>query len=391
MSSGLFSYFFRIRLKSLIFLRPYTGNFPNCINHTTGGAAMSRRKFRVLMCCFFVFLTAIRLWPGHALYAQSVPEIVQKLTAADGAINDLFGDRSLSLDGDRALIGAHGDDDKGNVSGSAYIFRFTGTEWEQEAKLTAGDGAGGDEFGLFVSLDGDRALIGAYGDAYKGKGMYTGSAYIFRFNGTNWEQEAKLTAGNGAEAAFFGWSVSLDGDRALIGAMYDDDKGDNSGSAYIFRFNGVNWEQEAKLTADDGTTKDNFGWSVSLDGDHALIGACMDDDKGLEFGSAYIFRFNGVNWEQEDKLTAGDGAKTDVFGTAVSLDGDCALIGASLDDDKGRDSGSAYIFRFNGVNWEQEDKLTAADGASGDWFGGSVSLDGDCALIGALYDNDKGS
>ena len=261
--------------------------------------------------------------------------------------------------------------------------------WSEQAKLTASDGASGDEFGYSVSIDGDTAVIGALHDRQWLRS--SGSAYVYvRSNGV-WSEQAKLTASDGAENDRFGYSVSIDGDTAVIGAISDEDNGHNSGSAYVYvRSNGV-WSEQAKLTASDGASSDDFGLSASIDGDTAVIGAYGDDDNGSNSGSAYVYvRSNGV-WSEQAKLTASDGASSDEFGRSVSIDGDTALIGANADDDNGSNSGSAYVYvRSNGV-WSEQQKLTASDGASGDYFGISVSIAGDTAVIGARLDDDNGS
>ncbi|MDP7032835.1 MAG: FG-GAP repeat protein, partial [Gemmatimonadota bacterium] len=174
--------------------------------------------------------------------------------------------------------------------------------------------------------------------------------------------EAKLLAADGAASDYFGFSVSISGDTAVIGAAWDDDNGSYSGSAYIFRFDGKQWIQEAKLLAADGAADDHFGFSVSISGDTAVIGAYYDDDNGTASGSAYIFHFDGTQWIQEAKLLAADGDEGDWFGSSVSISGDTAVIGARSDDDNGSYSGSAYIFHFDGTQWIQEAKLLAADG-----------------------------
>ena len=174
---------------------------------------------------------------------------------------------------------------------------------------------------------------------------------------------------------------------ALIAALADDDNGQDSGSAYIYRYNGSDWVEEAKLLASDGSVGDYFGSSVSLLGEVALIGADSDDDNGLDSGSAYVFRFNGSSWVEEAKLMASDGAAGDLFGNAVSLSGDVALIGANYDDDNGAFSGSAYLFRFDGNSWVEEAKLMASDGAAFDEFGSAVALSGNKALVGAYGDS----
>ncbi len=161
----------------------------------------------------------------------------------------------------------------------------------------------------------------------------------------HWNLDGKLTAADGAAGDVFGYSVSLSGDTALIGAHFDDDNGGESGSAYVFEKVGGIWVQVAKLTAADGAAGDHFGWSTSLLGDTALIGAYSDDDHGTNSGSAYVFQEIGGVWVQVAKLTAADGATYDRFGCSVALSGDTALIGAWRDDDYGTNSGSAYVFR----------------------------------------------
>ena len=273
---------------------------------------------------------------------------------------------SVSLDGNRALVGAVLDDDDGVNSGSAYIFAFDGMTWTLEAKLTAPDGAADDKFGISVSLSGDRALVGAYGD--DDDGSNSGSVYTFSFNGESWMHEAKLTAIDGTSGERFGSSVSLDGHRALIGAIGGNRDGISPGAAYVFDFDGTSWLQDSKLTAIDGQQSDWFGGSVSLDGNRALVGAERDDDNGSASGSAYVFVFDGEEWMQEAWLTASDGAADDLFGHSVSLSSNRALIGAVGNDAKGFQSGSAYMFSFDGTSWSQEIKLLADDGEAADQF-----------------------
>ncbi len=305
-----------------------------------------------------------------------------KLLAADGWYYGSFGD-SVALDGAVALVGAYGDDDNGNLSGSAYVFRFDGTNWSQEAKLVPSDGGTEDNFGWSVALDGDVALVGAWADDVNGTN--TGSAYVFRFDGTNWTQEAKLLAGDRASYDEFGFSVSVSGDAALVGARTESNSnGGSSGSAYLFRFDGTNWNAETKLIPSDGKANENFGWSVSLSGDVALIGAGMDDDMGSFSGSAYVFRFDGTDWNEEAKLLPSNGGG---FGRSVSISEDVALIGALAESSRG----SAYIFRYDGTSWGREAVLLASDGATNDLFGESVSLSGDAVLVGAYGNDDRGS
>lgn len=312
-----------------------------------------------------------------------------KLTASDGATNDQFGG-IVSLYGNTALIGACWDDDNGVDSGSAYVFTRTGTTWTQQQKLTAPDGTAGDWFGFCVSLVGDTALIGAQGDPNGGD---SGSAYVFTRSGTTWTLQQKLLASDGTAGDCFGFMVSLDGDTALIGADWDDDNGNNSGSAYVFTCTGTTWTQQAKLLPSDGAAEDDFsGGGVCLSGDTALIGAELDDDNGVDSGSAYVFTRTGTTWTQQAKLLASDGTAGDQFSNwGLSLDGDTALIATFYDDDKGTNSGSTYVFTRTDTIWTQQQKLLASDGAAQDQFGVSVALDGDTALIGAWNDDDNGA
>ena len=331
---------------------------------------------------------------------------VAELTASDPAAGDNFG-YTVSVAGDVALVGSR-NADPGSVTnaGAAYVFERSagGTNaWGQVAKLTASDKAEGNCFGHAVNVAGDVALIGAYA-ASPGGVFIAGAAYVFERDagGTNaWGQVAKLTASDKAMFDYFGWSVSLAGDVALVGSVLADPSGlSDAGAAYVFERNagGTNaWGQVAKLTALDKAASDWFGWSVSLAGDVALVGAVFADPSGLsEAGAAYIFERNagGTNtWGQVTKLTAPDKAASDWFGISVSVAGDTALVGADLADVGGvAEAGAAYVFERNvaGTNaWGQAAKLTASDKAALDYFGYSVSVAGDVALIGA-YQADPG-
>lgn len=269
-----------------------------------------------------------------------------KLTASDTAAGDAFG-QSIALQGDTLVIGAPHDGDHGSDSGSVYVFTRSGNVWHQQAKLVAKDGAKGDLFGINVALSGDTILIGA--DLNDEKALNAGAAYVFTRSGNIWSQQAKLTALDGEETDIFGVRVSLFGDTALISARRDDDEvmGIDAGSAYIFTRNGTEWSQQAKLTAADGAANDRFGRGVALGDNIAVISAMFQNDNGEKSGSAYIFKRSGNQWHQQGKLLASDGAMGDVFGWAVALSGNATIIGANRDDDKGNESGSAYILNIN--------------------------------------------
>jgi PKD repeat protein len=309
-----------------------------------------------------------------SLWALDVVEM-QKFLASDGAVSDYFG-YSVSISGEYAIVGAYQNDDNGTDSGSAYIFHYDGIAWSQQALLVASDGILGDYFGCSVSISGDYAVVGACQN--DDNGSDSGSAYVFYRNGTMWSQQAILNASDGATGDNFGQSVSINGDYVIVGA-----NGDTAGSAYVFHRYSTNWVQEAKLTALDGASNDNFGYSVSINGDTALIGAWADDDSGTSSGSAYVFRSNGPIWTQEAKLTAFDATNNDRFGWSVSIYNDYAVIGAYQDDDHGLESGSAYIFQRTGTSWSLDQKISASDGLAADNFGYSVTNNRDYVIIGA--------
>lgn len=410
----------------------------------------------------------------------------------DGATH--FG-AAVAVSGDYVLIGVHGEDDQGKDSGSAYIFEKQNSTWTR-IKLEADESKAGPEdyFGAAVALSGDYAVVGAYGDdtgedewvqifgqelyvagneytvwdsdlklwkstnnawpvllkpkfdaawptnfapiairvfhnvspairllsvldkerinfdiyatypsgealvfskvkdigeiqAYfpsavtnieflvpsTGGGRNAGSAYVYKREGTTWLRQVRLIAGDAEEEDAFGISVAVSGQTILVGADMDDDKGLDSGSAYVFTYDGSAWKEAAKLLADDGQAGAQFGASVALSGNVALVGA-----PGAN--AAYVFWYNGEKWMQEARLT---GEKEgDLFGTSVSIDSDYVVVGAPK-------SGALYVFKFDGSAWALEGRVTAKDAAPGQDFGGSISISGDKILAGAMGDNDQ--
>ncbi|MGK7871833.1 MAG: FG-GAP repeat protein [Xenococcaceae cyanobacterium] len=294
----------------------------------------------------------------------------QKLTAPDGATGDFFS-RSVAIDENYALIGSFNDNDNGTDSGSAYLFDITSGSLLK--KFTAFDGAALDQFGVSVAIDENYALIGSYAD--DDKGADSGSAYLF--DTTSGSLLQKFTAPDGAAGNWFGISAAIEENYALIGSFGD-------GSAYLF--DTTSGSQLQKFTPPGGAG-DLFGFSVAIDGDRVLIGSRGDDDSGTDSGSAYLF--DKITGSLLKKFTAPDGSAGDLFGFSVAIDGNNALIGSYLDDDNGTNSGSAYLFDTTSGSLLQ--KFTAPDGAANDVFGHSVAIDGNRALIGSVSDNDNGT
>jgi hypothetical protein len=427
----------------------------------------------------------------------------EKARLVSGKAGDGFGS-AVAVSGDYALVGAYGDDDLGVDSGAAYVFKWDGSQWVKAAKLSADDGKTGDFFGTSIALSRDLAVVGVPGDdtndgnwvqsfgekkflpqapgmiwnsllqewesksglfileansadgwaknfrplairvshsapssipmlrvvgtnnlslAYSNsylsrqslpvsstadiryiyisnppavtnieflvpstKGAVdAGSVYVFKRGETSWTQQAKLTASDGAERDAFGTSVAVSGQTIIVGADKDDDNGQDSGSAYVFYQNGVSWVEEAKLFAKEGSKGDRFGASVALSGNVAVVGAPHPDATDAVPGTAYVFRFNGLNWIEESTLTAIDGKAGDLFGSSVSISNDYVVIGAPGVDG----SGALYVFKFDGSEWNLQGKVVPKDAVGEQMFGGSVSMSGDVILSGATSDSSQ--
>ncbi len=318
-----------------------------------------------------------------------------KLTAKDGAAGDEFGISVAISDApgkEVALVGAWFDADNGTDSGSAYLFDIT--TGRQIAKLLAEDGAAGDLFGVSVAISGATAIVGANLD--DDNGAESGSAYLF--DTTTGRQIAKLLPDDGAADDRFGHSVAISGATAIVGAHLDGDNGLWSGSAYLF--DTATGRQLAKLLPDDGTAFDRFG-SVAISGATAIVGAARDDDNGVDSGSAYLFDISDpAKPTQIAKLLPDDGGPHDSFGAPIAISSaagnETVIFGASQDDDNGSYSGSAYLFDISDpANPTQITKLLPDDGAAWARFGHSVGISGapgkETAIVGAVWDNDNGT
>ncbi len=332
-----------------------------------------RRTPYLSMACLALFLTSC----GDSEPTGAME--AYKLSASDGQLDDGFGS-DVAIDGDTALVGAPEHDANGVNSGAVYVFVRGGGGWTEQAKLTPSDAAALDYFGHHVSLSGDCAVVGnVYDDD---KGSDAGAVYIFVRNGTSWSQQAKLTASDGAAGDGFGGAVSLDGDTLVASAYGDDDKGSSAGAAYVFTRSGSLWSEQVKLTASDGAAEDWFGLPVCLDGDTVVIGAYCDDDNGSSSGSAYVFAGAGASWSEEAKLKPADGTHSEMFGYAASVSGDTAVLGKAQGNET-----SVYVFERTGSSWQEKPELVASDSPTNSRFGCSVSVCGTRAVVGADFFN----
>jgi len=310
--------------------------------------------------------------------AQAQVIETQRLISDDIAAEDYFGS-AVAVSGDYAIIGACYDDENGENSGSAYIFHNNGETWEQYQKITASDGQTNDFFAITVTISGDYAFVNSlWGNNYAGK------VYVFYNDAGTWTETSILIASDGEAEDFFGTSMSISGDYAIIGAYGNDDSGSESGSAYIFYNDEGIWTETTKLTAFDGNENDRFGISVGIYDDYAIIGADGSaNNSGTNSGTAYIFYNNLGNWEQTQQIESLDAVLGDQFGTSVSMSGEYAAIGADYKSDDGTWSGAAYVFHDNSGIWEQNTKLTASDAGTQKHFGNSIEIAGDILIVGS--------
>ena len=414
-----------------------------------------------------------------------------KFTAPDGAANDEFG-VSVAIDVDAVLVGAHLHDVGANANaGAAYVFTRDSNsgKWAQPLKLTASNGHADDGFGNSVAVDGNTAVVGAYLDDRDNAARDTGSTYVFARKLGVWSQTLNLAGPGPDQNDRLGYSVAVDDGTLLAGAPQDDnspgfayamdisdaewadfvptgidDDGKNfyrvlnltNDQEYAFRVRSVNaaanrpsaetvaatpmlakpgrteglsakagnrrvtlsWDdprdssltgyqvlrtpEHTKLTAgSDGAANEKFGGSVAVDDGTAVVGAPEHDgtDSGgdaiTDAGAGYVFTRNPNSgaWSDPIELTAGsDGAENDWFGYSVAVESNVAVIGAyQHDTNDNADAGAAYVFTrdpLTGV-WSEPVKLIANDGAENDWFGYSVAVDGETIVVGARWHNGK--
>ena len=325
-----------------------------------------------------VWCSSAAAWAG--LWYQEA-----KLTGSQVVGGNTLG-QTASVDGTTAALGGPW------AGGQAYVFEKGAGGWAEAKRLLPS--GGGAQFGTAVAVSGDTIIVTARAEAGN-----AGLAYIYdrdQGGAGNWGVVKQIMASNSALNSYFGAFADLSGDNAIVGANVDDHDGKtDSGAAYIFNRdkNGANqWGEVAYLKPSGLTAGDQFGMAVSISGEWAIVGAGNDDALGSDAGAAYMFQYDGTNWVERQKLTAGDGAAGDAFGWGAAVSGDTALVGSWKDDAGATDAGSAYIFEFDGTNWVETKKLAAGISAgAGDGFGVRTALDGDYALVGALWDDDKGT
>ncbi|HZW11087.1 MAG TPA: hypothetical protein VFF69_14390 [Phycisphaerales bacterium] len=329
----------------------------------------------------------LALAANAALGQCPLPLGTQKLTAPDATASDLFGTRS-ALDGDILMVSSPGDDGQ---RGSVHVYRRHQGGFVHEQKLTASDGGTGDRFGISIDLLGNVAILGA--DLDDSMGTDSGSAYVFEFNGSQWIERQKLVPNDGSANDRFGQSACiLDAQRVLVSAPYDDGPPTDAGSVYEFRLVNGAWAQHEKvvpvLIAESGL----FGSGIDAEGDTLVVGAPGWDQSGNDAGALLVFRHNGSAWQEMQTLFGSDTAAGDQFGLALEIEGEFIMTGAWVHDGSASDAGAAYVFRRRpDGNWEQFARLAPSDLEAGDGFGGVVALEGTTAVISSHRADDAGA
>ncbi len=344
----------------------------------------------------------------------------QKLTASDpnSPALPVFG-HSVAISGNAAVIGAPDYRDEATSRarvGKAYFFRYDGASWVEEAGIIPAVARFGDAIGRSVSIDGDAAAVGAPYDDDKClidssptfesgfppcfENCDSGAVYVYRHDGMTWNEEAKLTSPDTDFRERLGEPVLIRGDLIFAGAWLADGETpvctenpptinlpNGSGAVYVFRRTAGAWTQEARLTPPNPALFDNFGHSIDYDGTTLAIGALNPDGGGqLNAGNVFVYHYDGASWVLDQTLIHSDVERFDRFGTAVSVEGDTMLISAPESDDACEanefcNSGSAYVFRFNGLEWIEQVKLLPSDPQQNDFFGFSLKLRGGLAAI----------
>lgn len=315
---------------------------------------------RKLSRCFLLILCTLLLVPALAQSAGDPPfDPAGKLLASDGSDDHNFG-RALDIDGQTAVIGAPSWDAAGKVrQGAAYVFTRDGGGWAERVHLTDEDPRASDGFGSAIALDGDTVAVGMF-NRLQTQPIFANSAgavAVFTGTGANWTQQATLKPDDLVDMNFFGMSVDLDGDTLIIGAPTFFSTINQS--AYVYTRNGSTWSQQDKLTPPDELVNRLFGRAVAVAGDVALVGAPHGNQLPTPPGEVYVFTRDGDTWSPAGTIAPDDSADGDNFGCAIDFDGQTAVIGACEAYDVTPGPGKAYVFTRTGNTWTQQAKLIA--------------------------------
>lgn len=362
------------------------------------------------------------------------------IKASDTQAGDHFGN-SVAISGDTAVVGAEGEDTTAANSGATYVFVRSGTTWSQQAKLKASNPGASDQFGLATAISGNFVIVGAHLEDSNATGVNpggsaqanntagdAGAAYIFTRSGTTWSQEAYVKASNTDSGDWFGSSVGIDGNTAIVGAYLEcsnatgvnpgviaegNNSANDAGAAYVFIRTGTTWSQQAYLKASYTDGGDNFGYSTSISGNTVFVGAPGESSNATgangdgsnngaaNAGAVYAFTRSGTTWSQQAYLKASNTEANDSFGSSVAVSGEISLCGAiaeksnatGINGDESNNgassAGAVYVYTRHGGEWAdfQQGYLKASNTDAYDGFGESVAISGDTVVVGAKYES----
>lgn len=335
------------------------------------------------LCSAFVLVASTVSYGGECCEVKEH----QAFTPDTADEDDQFG-FALSISGFRLVVGAPGTTLQAVppiTAGMAYVYDLNDELWVADESITAPDAESGDRFGEAVGISGDRIVVGAPFD--DDLGGSSGSAYIFKPQPGDWQEEDKLTASDGAGNDKFGFAVAISGSVAVIGAP-DAVIGGllRAGAAYVFRNNGSGvWNQEAKLIAPSPGQFGRFGRAIAIDGNTIIVGEPRDIIETTGQGKAHFYVYSGSAWSHQDTVTGPTSGVDDYFGFSVGVQGDAAVVGAPV-----LGVGSARVFQRDGTDWSLFQSVSACDGATGDSLGHSVAISGDLIVVGAVSNTNFG-
>jgi hypothetical protein len=302
---------------------------------------------------------------------------VQKLTPSQPNAGDRIG-TSVDIDGQVLVLGASYDEEYGEEAGAAHVYGNATGQWVQKQRLTASDAEAFDRFGQSVAIDGETIVIGAP-EIESGALTGLGSAYVFEFDGSRWQEVARLFASDGEFGDGAGFDVAIDGDVIVMGAFGSDesDSVPDSGAVYVFRRVDGTWSEEQKLTAPVLAPNSLFGYSVAVDGVMIVAGAW-----GLT--RAYVYRYDGGQWNFDGGLSPHPVVAR--FGYSASITRKTIVVGAQDTGSGFPPTygpGAAFLFQRVEGNWQRIARLTSSDLGEDDLFGKSVAIDQDRLVVGA--------
>jgi FG-GAP repeat len=311
--------------------------------------------------------------------------LTAKLTPFDGIAGDTFG-YSTCLAGDVLLVGAPFADSLAQDAGAVYAYERGGSAWIFKGKLAPPGIGANDRFGFCTALRGTTLFVSSHKD--DDLGTDAGAVYHYELNAGAWTLVGKFYASDAQPGDDFGESIAISGDRAIISTWSNADLGPLAGAVYFFEETPSGWTEVQKVHASDGAALNQYGAAVALEGSVAVVGSRLHVHAGVKGGAVYVYEHNGASWVETAELLAGDGQLGDEFGHGVAISSGRILVGGPFADPHGVDSGAAWVFGKSAGIWTELAKFTAQDGAALDRLGLSVSISGDLATAGALLDDD---